>query len=270
MGDKEGNADRTEIWANRVLYERYMGRWSRLIAREFLAWLAVPPEVRWLDVGCGTGVLSRMILEVASPSEVKGVNPSGAYVAFAREQICDGRASFEVGDAQTLCMEESTYDVVVAGLVLNFVPQPSHAMIEMARVVRPGGIVAAYVWDYADKMQMIRYFWDAAVTLDPRAFDLDEGQRFPICKPELLTELFRAAALRDIEVRAIDILTEFRDFNDYWSPFLGSQGPAPSYAMFLSEERRAMLRERIRASLPIALDGSISLVARAWAVRGVR
>jgi hypothetical protein len=150
------------------------------------------------------------------------------------------------------------------------VPQPGRVVVERTRIVRPGGIVAAYVWDYAGQMQLMRFFWDAAVVLDPTARDLDEGRRFPLCQPEPLKQLFLAAGLHNVEVRAIDIPTDFRDFDDYWSPFLGSQGPAPGYAMSLSEEQRVALREHIRASLPIAEDGSIRLIARAWAVRGRR
>ena len=140
----------------------------------------------------------------------------------------------------------------------------------MARAAKPGGLVAAYVWDYASKMQFMRQFWNAAVALDPFAADLDEGRRFPLCNPGPLTDLFHSVGLTDVEVRPIDIWTVFKDFDDYWLPFLGSQGPAPGYAMSLSEERRTALRERIRATLPFAPDGSIPLLARAWAVRGVR
>ncbi|HVO42214.1 MAG TPA: hypothetical protein VMT34_06315, partial [Aggregatilineales bacterium] len=137
-------------------------------------------------------------------------------------------------------------------------------------VTRSGGTVAVYVWDYAGKMQFMRHFWDAATALDPTAYDRDEGRRFPVCRPEPLQQLWQAAGLNDVEVRPIDISTDFRDFDDYWTPFLGGQGPAPAYAMSLSEERRAALRERIRVGLPFAVDGSIPLVARAWAVRGRR
>jgi hypothetical protein len=126
-----------------------------------------------------------------------------------------------------------------------------------------------YVWDYAGKMQMMRHFWNAVTALDPVARDLDEGRRFPICSPDALTNLFQNMGLSNVQVYPIDISTEFKDFNDYWSPFLGGQGPAPGYAISLSEERRARLRERVYNSLPFALDGSIPLVARAWAVRGV-
>src|SRR4029079_3855834 len=170
----------------------------------------------------------------------------------------------------TLPADSASCDAVVAGLVLKFLPQPDLALGEMIRAARVGGTVAAYVWDYAGKMQLMRHFWNAAVALNPPAIDLDEGRRFPLCQPQPLADLFRTAGLRAVEVRAIDIATDFHDFDDYWSPFLGGQGPAPSYAMSLSEEQRAALRERLRQSLPTALDGSIPLVARAWAIRGIR
>lgn len=262
--------NRKDVWASGTAYEPYVGRWSRLVAREFVLWLAIPPSGRWLDVGCGTGALIQTILQVASPSEVQGIDLSDGYIAFARQQIVDDRVSFAIGDAQMLPFESMTYDTVVSGLVLNFVSQPGQAVSEMARVTRPGGVVAAYVWDYAGKMQLMRYFWDAAVILDPAARDLDEGRRFLLCRPEPLVRLFRDGHLRDVEVCAIDVSTDFRDFDDYWSPFLGGQGPAPDYAMSLSEERRIALREQIRSSLPIREDGSIHLIARAWAVRAVR
>jgi SAM-dependent methyltransferase len=175
-----------------------------------------------------------------------------------------------VGDAQALSIETSAYEAAVSGLMLNFVPQPQQVVAEMARATRPGGAVAVYVWDYASKMQLMRHFWNAAAALDPAASELDEGRRFPLCHPSPLTTLFHKAGLKEVETRPIDISTDFRDFEDYWSPFLGGQGPAPSYVMSLSEERRAALRERIRSSLPFALDGSIPLAARAWAVRGKR
>ncbi len=259
-----------EVWARGDAYEPYVGRWSRRVAREFVAWLAVPPAQRWLDVGCGTGALSQTILERAAPQAVQGIDPSAGYITYAQEHIRDERASFETGDARALPYAAASFDVVVAGLVLNFVPDPPAALGEMARVVRRGGIVAAYVWDYAGQMQLMRYFWDAAVALDPAAAELDEGRRFALCQPGPLAHLFQTASLSQVDVRAIDIPTDFRDFDDYWSPFLGGQGSAPGYAMSLSEARRAQLRERIRATLPIQADGSIHLMARAWAARGVR
>jgi SAM-dependent methyltransferase len=167
-----------------------------------------------------------------------------------------------------LAVEANVYDAVVSGLMLNFIPHPEQAVTEMARVTKSGGKVAVYVWDYAGKMQFMRHFWNAAAALDPKAYDLDEGRRFPLCNPQALARLFQAAGLKNVDVCAIDIDTDFKDFEDYWSPFLGGQGPAPTYVMSLSEADRAALREKIRRALPFALDGSIPLVARAWAVCG--
>ena len=270
MDEQAGQVNRTDAWDSGDAYEPYVGRWSRLVARELLGWLAVPPGSCWLDVGCGTGALAETILALAAPSKVVGIDPSPAYVAFARDRLNDLRVRFDVGDAQALQEASATFDAVVAGLVLNFIPEPGRAVSEMARVARPGGIVAAYVWDYAEGMQMMRHFWDAAGALDPKAVELDEGRRFTMCKPAPLTNLFRTAGLKKVEVRAIDVPTVFSNFDDYWSPFLGGQAPAPGYAMSLSEERRAALRERIRGSLPTNSQGEHHLIARAWAVRGVR
>jgi SAM-dependent methyltransferase len=259
---------RNDVFAVGAAYEPYVGRWSRRVAPEFLAWLNVPAQCRWLDVGCGTGALSQTILETSSPQAVIGVDRSDGFVQFACEQVSDPRVNFKVGDAQALPEPDATYDAIVSGLVLNFVPEPPRMVAEMARVAKPGGTVALYVWDYADKMQFMRYFWDAAATLDPAAQELDEGSRFPLCQPQPLTELFKAAGLRDVEVIPIDIPTDFANFDDYWTPFLGGQGSAPGYNMSLSEDQRGALREQLRATLPIEADGSIHLIARAWAVRG--
>lgn len=259
---------RKDVWAAGDLYEPYVGRWSRRVAKEFLNWLGVPEGKDWLDVGCGTGALTQAIIEQGNPNSVIGIDGSPGYVAYAKARTESSRARFEVGDAQSLPIDAASLDSAVSGLVLNFVPQPPRAIAEMARVVRPGGLVAAYVWDYAGKMELMRYFWDAAVALDPAAIELDEGRRFPICQPTPLAELFAQAGLSEVEVRSIDVATDFRDFDDYWSPFLGGQGPAPGYATSLTEERRTDLRERIRSELPNAKDGSIHLIARAWAAQG--
>jgi SAM-dependent methyltransferase len=255
-----------DVWAAGDLYEPYVGRWSRVVAKEFLGWLGVPRGARWLDVGCGTGALTQTILRDCAPHSVHGVDASAGFVETARQRTTG--ASFEVGDAQALPAKDGEFDAAVAGLVINFVPKPERAVGEMRRAVRQGGTVGAYVWDYAGKMELMRYFWDAAVELDAAARPLDEGVRFPLCNEKALGELFRQADLRDVEVRAIDAPTPFPDFDDYWTPFLGGQGPAPGYCMSLDEARRAALRDRIRSKLPFRPDGSIHLVARAWAVKG--
>ena len=259
---------RHDVWAAGDAYEPYVGRWSRLVAAELLAWLAVPPGARWLDVGCGTGALSRTILDRAAPEAVTGLDASAGFVQHAAARVADRRASFRVGDAQALPFDDGAFDAAVSGLVLNFVPAPARMVAEMRRVVRQGGAVALYVWDYADGMALMRHFWDAAAALDPAARPLDEGRRFPICRPEPLAALFRDAGLADVDVRALDVPTVFRDFDDYWTPFLGGQGPAPGYCSSLDEARRTALREAIRARLPVQPDGRIPLTARAWAARG--
>jgi ubiquinone/menaquinone biosynthesis C-methylase UbiE len=259
-----------DAWANGEAYDRYVGRWSRQIARDFIHGLTVPAGCHWLDVGCGTGTLVRTILELAAPGSVKGIDKSEGFIGLARRTIQADRASFDVGDAQALPEGSSTYDAVVSGLVLNFIPRPELAVGEMLRVAKPGAVVGVYVWDYAGRMDMMQRFWEAAVALDPDAASFQEGSRFALCRPDALAELFNSAGFEDVAVRAVDIDTVFQDFDDYWSPFLAGQGPAPTYAMSLSEQSRAALRERIRLALPIAPDGSIPLVARAWALRCVR
>lgn len=267
MGTKDTPKD---IWASGDSYESYVGRWSRLVTQEFLRWLAVPERSQWLDVGSGTGALTQTILEAANPKKIKGIDRSEDYVDFVRSKVNDPRAEFEVGNGQALLVKSEAFDAAVSGLVLNFVPHPDQMIAEMTRAVGRGGVVALYVWDYAGKMQMMRHFWNAAVALDPDARDLDEGRRFPICNPDPLVDLFQNAGLSHVQVRPIDISADFKDFDDYWTPFLGGQGPAPGYVMSLTESRRSQLRQRIHNSLPFALDGTIPLVLRAWAVKGIK
>jgi SAM-dependent methyltransferase len=257
-----------DAWNAGENYEPYVGRWSRRVAAVFIDWIAVRDQLDWLDVGCGTGALSETVLRLANPRTVKALDSSSGFIQYARARVADPRVTFEIGDARALPVDTESVDAAVAGLVLNFVPEPLSAVAEMTRATRPGGTVGGYVWDYAQKMELMRYFWDAAVALDPAARELDEGCRFPLCQPEPLARLFEEAGLEDVDVRPIDIPTDFSDFAAYWSPFLGGQGPAPAYAMSLDEERRSALRERLRAKLPAGEDGGIHLTARAWSVRG--
>jgi ubiquinone/menaquinone biosynthesis C-methylase UbiE len=257
----------SDTWERGDPYEQYVGRWSRQVAPKFLAWLGLPPARRWLDVGCGTGALCAAILDHCAPLSAAGVEPSDGFRATARANLGD-RAALYPGSAQAIPLDNESVDVVVSGLVLNFVPDPPAALREMARVTRAGGTVAAYVWDYAGKMELMRAFWDAAAALDPSAAGLEEGVRFPLCQPEALEDLFEKNRLKEVAVTAIDVPTPFASFEDYWQPFLGGQGPAPAYAMSLTDNARSRLRDRLRASLPATPDGSIKMTARAWAVRG--
>lgn len=257
----------SDTWERGNPYERYVGRWSRQVAPRFLSWLAVPAGRRWVDVGCGTGALCAAILDHGSPSWVAGVEPSEGFLATARENLA-GRAALLPGSATAIPLDDASADAIVSGLVLNFVPDPRAAVAEMARVAGGAGTIAAYVWDYGGKMELMRHFWDAAAELDANAAKLDEGARFPLCRPEALEALFEGAGLRGVETTAIDVPTPFGSFEEYWQPFLGGQGPAPAYAMSLAEGDRTRLRERLRERIPAEPDGSVSMIARAWAVRG--
>ena len=258
----------SDTWEHGDRYERYIGRWSRRVAPPFLAWLALPTGRRWVDVGCGTGSLAGAILDHCTPASVVGVEPSEGFARTASANLA-GRAEVRRGSATEIPLPDASVDAVVSALVLNFVPDPPAALAEMARVLVPGGTIGAYVWDYSGKMEAMRLFWDAAVELDPAAAQLAEGLRFPLCRPDALVDLFTGAGLESAEATAIDIDTPFASFEDYWQPFLGGQGPGPAYLMSLSESARVRVRETIRARVPTRSDGSLPLVARAWAVRGI-
>lgn len=259
----------TEAWGLGDAYERYAGRWSRLVAIEFLRWLAPRPGLAWADVGSGTGALTATILTMCEPSVVSGIDSSEGLVAGARQRIHDPRARFATGDATHLPWAQAVWDITVSGLVLNFVRDHDAMVGEMARVTRPGGSVAAYVWDYAGGMQMMRHFWDAAVAVSPGDAKLDQAERFPLCQPGPLQALFERAGLKAVAVRAIEIPTVFQSFDDYWTPFLGRTGAAPTYLASVAGDVRERIRLHLASRLASTSDGPIALTARAWAVRGI-
>jgi SAM-dependent methyltransferase len=256
-------------WDSGHAYEQYVGRWSRKTAAAFLQWLAPLPGLAWADVGCGTGALTAAILDVCEPSSVYGIDSSEGLVSLARQRIGDQRARFETGDATHLPWQSGACDVTVSGLVVNFVRDHESMAREMARVTKPGGRVAAYIWDYAGGMQMMRHFWDAAVAVSPDDARLDQAERFPLCQPAPLKALFERADLRSVTVRAIDISTVFQSFDDYWTPFLGKTGAAPTYLASVGGEVQERIRLSLKSRLAAKGDGPIALTARAWAVQGV-
>lgn len=259
------------VWGATDSYEAYIGRWSRPLARAFVAWFAVPPAGRWLDVGCGTGALTEAVLAAADPTAVVGIDPTQAFLDAAHARIPDPRAHFAVGDARALQVATDSFDAVVAGLVLNFVPDPAPAVAEMARAARPGGAIGAYVWDFRGEFQLLRSFWEAVAATDPTAAALDPRPHFHTCQPEPLAALFGAAGLGAVAVDAIDLPMRFRDLDDYWLPHtMPGASASQRYASALDADRQAALREQLRATLPIAADGTIDLIGRAWAVRGTK
>ena len=217
----------------------------------------------------GTGALTSTICELCEPASVIACDPSEPFIAHARRNLSDARASFVVAGAEALPHREGGFDTVVSGLVLNFLSDPGEAVASVRERLRPGGIIAAYVWDYAEGMELLRSFWDEAAASDPRAAALDEGRRFPLCRTRPLASLFRAGGLAQVETGSLEIPTDFATFDDYWTPFLRGTGPAPSYVASLDPLGHELLRERLRRRLQGECNGRIQLRARAWAVRGV-
>jgi SAM-dependent methyltransferase len=215
-------------WDDGSAYDRYMGRWSSAVAAVFVDWLEVPNGAAWLDVGCGTGRLSQTLLARAAPRLVIGCDRSPAYVAFAAAGGADARLTYVVAESPHLPTVPGGFDAVVSGLVLNFLPEPVESLRAMAARAHPRGVVAAYVWDYADGMRPLRVFWDAATELDPGARERDEGVTFPDCSRERLQDLWVRGGLRDVSVRALDITAVFADFDDYWRRSSAARGRLPA------------------------------------------
>jgi SAM-dependent methyltransferase len=255
-----------DLWESGDPYELFMGRWSRLVSQVFIDWLAVPVGRTWLDVGCGTGALGEVILATRKPAMLTAIDQSVGFVNSAQQRL-GNRARCEFGDAMALSYRDASFDHVVSGLVLNFIPEPEKALREMKRVTARGGILAVYIWDYPGKMEFLNYFWDAVVELDPGAAALHEGARFPNSTAAGLQRLFADAGLSNAMLEGLEITTRFENFDDYWKPFLGGQGPAPTYLMSQSEAGRNRLRDRLQDRLPADANGAIPLIARAWAAK---
>ena len=249
-------------------YERFMGRWSRLVAPQLVEFAGIRDGERVLDVGTGTGVLAASILERCPGARVTGIDPSESYVAHARGQSAGLPLTFDVADAQSLPYDDDSFDRCLSLIAINFVPDPHLAITEMQRVTRPGGTVAAAVWDYADGMAMLRTFWGTVVELDTSAESRDK-KNMPNCRQGELTTLWKDSGMTDVEEKALDIDQDFASFEDYWSPFLLGTGPAGAYTASLSEAQRVTLgnrlRQRVQGDGP---DGPLTLVSRAWATRG--
>ena len=256
-----------DSWESCDSYEYYMGRWSRLVAESFIEWLSPSSGMKWLDIGCGSGALSEAIIYNHEPKVLTAIDQSEDFVSTAQNRL-SSRVQCIVGNALSLPLGNSSVNIAVSRLVLNFIPEPEKALSEMRRVTDAGGTVVVYIWDYAGKVDFLRHFWDAAVDIKSEALNLHESNRFPDSSAEALKRLFEKAGFVDIETTSIEITNYFRDFDDYWKPFLGGQGPAPSFVLSLNEDENNKLRHTLKLRLPTQQDGSISMVARAWAAKG--
>jgi ubiquinone/menaquinone biosynthesis C-methylase UbiE len=258
----------SDHWKSAATYEDFMGRWSRQLAPRFVAWLAAPPQQAWLEIGCGTGSLTRAICSNADPRSITACDPSAAFIEYARSSVPDPRVTFAVASADDFPVPAEGYDAITSLLALNFFPSPGAALQRMRSALRPSGVVSACVWDYAGEMQFLRYFWQAAKSFDATGQTVDEGERFPLCNAAALTQLFADAGFENVECEALDIVTTFRDFPDYWTPFLGGTGPAPTFLAALSDGQREQLKADLQRAVPTNADGTITMLARAWAIRG--
>ncbi|HET7820695.1 MAG TPA: methyltransferase domain-containing protein [Ornithinibacter sp.] len=247
-------------------YDRFMGRWSQELAPRFLDAVELGEPTRVLDVGCGTGNLTRAVAERWPGCQVVGVDPSVPFVEAARERagLVASRVRFEVGEAGNLPLDDDSVDAAVALLVLTFVPDADRAVAQMRRVTRPGGVLAAAVWDYGERMQMLRTLWDAAARLDPTVVGQDEAT-MPLGRPGGLIDLWQRSGLDDVDGSRVGVSTSFEDFDDYWEPFLRGQGPAGEYVAGLSDAARTALRDEVAATVG---EGPFDLSATAWWVRG--
>ena len=245
-------------------YERYMGEWSRLAGETFLDWLAPKPGLRWLDVGCGNGAFTEMLVERCAPVSVDGIDPSEKQLAYARTRPASRVAQFRPGDAMALPFPDDTFDAAVMPLVIFFVPEPARGVAEMARVVCTGGVVTAYAWDMEgggfpyETLQAEMRGLGVAVPTPPSP----EASRI-----DALRELWVGAGLESVETREITVQRTFADFEDYWATVHGGSSVGPQLAAMASENL-ALLKERMRALLPADADGHITYGARANAVKG--
>ena len=256
-------------WAAGSIYDNFMGRWSRLLALKFVPWLQLSRGAHWLDAGCGTGAMVEAICDKALPGSVLGCDPARPFIEFAQQHNHDERASFEVAGVDNLPKRAGGYDCVSSLFALNFFPDAQAALQEMIKVASREATVAACVWDYREGMELLRFFWDAAVAIDPAAAELDEGKRFPLCQQDTLLALFHKSELKNVRCEPLEISTGFVNFDDYWQPFLGGTGPAPSYVAALSDDLRTALAQQLKETLPSGPNGTIPLTARAWAVAGL-
>ena len=252
-------------------YELQMGRWSRRLAEPFLDFVGSADGEAVLDVGCGTGCLAFALTQRCEVRHVRGVDVSPAYIEHATRQNREPRVRFDIGDACTLAFPDHSFDRVLSLLVLHFVPRADQAVAEMRRVARPGAVVGAAVWDARGGFVANRIFFDTAAVLDPKANERRaRNYTRPMTRPGELANAWRTAGFTDVVDTTLSIRMEYASFEDYWTPYVGKDGPQAEYVATLSEIERTRLREAVRlAYVDGEPDGPRSYAALAWAVKGI-
>jgi SAM-dependent methyltransferase len=261
----EPTGERAFRFSDGAAYERFMGPWTRAVGALFLDWLAPQANLRWLDAGCGTGVFTGLLAQTTHPAEIVAIDPAPAQIAFVREQAQRRAVRFEVGDAQHMPFPDAGFDIVVSALVLNFIPDPVQAVREMRRVVRPGGCVAGYVWDFTGPLSVTRHVTAALRAVDAKAAPVPGVKLTTL---DALRALFEQAGLCDVETSVFEVEVPYVDFADYWRRFLENPSPASAFIHAMTQEAREALRDDVRARLPVGPEGSIAFASRAHAVRG--
>jgi SAM-dependent methyltransferase len=247
-------------------YDRHVGRYGSQLAAALIDFAGVKPGMRALDVGCGPGALTGALAERLGPGDVVGADPSPPFAEACRARLPE--VEVVIASAESLPFADGEFDAVLSQLVVNFVTDPEAGVREMARVCRPGGVVASCVWDYAGEMTLLRTFWDAAREVDPkRGAAADEGVVMPWCGEGELGELWRRAGLRGVRSGALVVRAPYAEFDDLWSPFPTGIAPSGAFSKSLDADRRAALRDSYRRRLGVG-EGPFELSARAWAAAG--
>jgi SAM-dependent methyltransferase len=256
-------AEPTTAFDDGVAYERFMGSWSRKAGTTFLEWLAIPSGLRWLDIGCGTGAFTELVLATQSPAAIVGIDPAASQIDYARRRQLGARADFYLSDAEQLSFPSGTFDVVASALVMTFIRDRPRALAEMVRVCRSGGSVASYVWDLFGGYNP---GWPLARALHQVGIDPAPMPGIETSSLTALTRLFEAAGLDDIRVRTIDVTETFTNFEDYWQSQAPAFSPQGRVIAALSGKTRAKVIDAVQALLPPERDGSITYAARANAI----
>lgn len=245
-------------------YERFMGRWSRAVGPIFLEWLASPSGARWLEVGCGTGIFTELILDAYSPVSLYAVDPVKAQIDHANRQPASQRADFRVADAQALPFPDGAFDIVASALVINFIPDQSRALSEMRRVLRARGVVAGYVWDFAAERSPS---WPLRVAMRRFGADVPQVPGTEESSLDKLSSLFEQAGFEKIAARSIEVTLPYSNFDDFWQAQTPSYNPITKTIAAMSRNERAKLMETVRMELPVGPNGRIEYSARANAIK---